>query len=185
MKHFHFLFFAGFIIVSMTAADVTARSYKKVDSQGIANMIFASAPIGKGKEGRVRLKTRFTSRDKIYARSYFPRAIGRFSRGEKCHVHLWLDGKVVWRGVYSGRTLPNSSWDQIQLYIKKTGDDDFKGGMSRALGRASSGSHQVQIVILRDKLMKYKYIKKGNRVTKEPVYKPVYLSKGKFTYIAQ
>ncbi len=184
MKPRHFLVIAV-TVLSVIAADVMAGSKKVIDSKGIANMIFASKGISKGREDSAQLKTSFTSRDKIFARCYFPRAIGRFSRGEKLHLHLYLDGKVIWRGTYSGRTLPNAKWDQIQLYIRNTGDDDFNGRMSRALDRASSGSHKVMFVLLRDKFMKYKKVVKGNRVTKERVYKPVYLSKGIFNYVVK
>lgn len=183
MKRIYFLPIAILSLLCVRTEDASAKKFKKVDSKGIANMIFASRGIKKGKEKRVKLKKKFTSKDKIFARAYFPRKIGRFRRGEKCHVHIWLDGKVVWRGTYSGRSLPNASWDQIQLYIRNTKDDDFKGKMSRALQRASTGKHKVKIVIMRDKFIKYKYVKKGKRVTKRPVYKPVYLSKGTFSYV--
>jgi len=182
MKRSYFLFITGICILTLAGADLFAKSYKKVDSAKTANMIFASSAIGKGKESSVTLKDSFTSSESIYARCYFPKAIGRFDKGEKCHLHLWVDGKVIWRGVYSGRTLPDASWDQIQIYIRNTGENDFNGAISNALDTVSSGSHEVQFIILRDKFMKYKYIKDGKSVTKEPVYKPVYLSKGKFNY---
>jgi len=185
MKRKQLLFAAALCALCIISEDAWAKKFKKVDSKGIANMIFASRGIGKGKEKSVTLKDSFTSGDKIYARAYFPRKVGRFKRGESCHVHIWVDGKVVWRGSYSGKSLPNASWDQIQLYIHNTGDDDFKGGMSRALKGLSSGKHKVMVTVVRDKFMKYKYVKAGKGVTKKPIYKPVYLSKGTFTYVAK
>ena len=180
-----------YIFVSVVCVAVAAggmlfgKSLKKVDNKGIANIVFASSAIEKGKESSAQLKTSFTSGDKIFARCYFPKAVGNFKNGETCHIHLWVDGKVIWNGEYTGRALPEPSWDQIQVYIRNTGDDDFRGAISNALDTVSSGSHEVQVVVLRDKFMKYKKVIKGNSVTKEPVYQPVYLSKGTFTYTAE
>lgn len=185
MKRGHVILVIGITMVSIATAGLVAQSTKKIDSEGIANMIFASAAIGKGQEGSAALKDSFTSGDAIYARCYFPGAIGAFSRGEKCHLHLWIDGKVAWRGVYSGASLPDRTWDQIQIYIRNTGEDDFRGAISNALDGLAAGDHEVQFVIVRDKFLKYKVVKKGAQVTQEPVYQPVNLSKGKFTYTVQ
>ncbi len=182
MKSKLFPFLSGALIFAALILAVTfLQAQRKIDSKGIGNMIFASTSISKGQESRVQLKTNFTPSDKIYARGYFPGPVGAFSRGEQMHVHLYVDGKVAWRGTYG--TPPNASWDQMSLYMRRTGDDDFKGGMSRALDTVTSGSHEVMVMFVRDKFLKYKEVIKGNSVTKEPVYAPVNLSKGKFTFV--
>lgn len=185
MKRSVFLFIVLLSVFSIAASAIFAGSLKKIDTKGIANIVFSSSAIEKGKENPAAMKTVFTSGDKIFARCYFPRAVGSFKNGETCHVHLWVDGKVIWHGEYSGRALPEPSWDQIQIYVRNTGDDDFRGAISNALDTVSPGSHEVQVVVLRDKFMKYKKVIKGSSVTKEPVYQPVYLSKGTFNYTAE
>lgn len=170
------------MIASIVAVDVMAQSTKEVDAQGVANIIFASSAIGKGQEKSAVLKDKFNSEDKIFARCYFPGPIGNFKKGEEAHIHLWLNGKVVWTGTYSGKGLPEPSWDQIQVYIRNTGDDDFRGAISNALATAPSGENKVQILILRDKYVRNKLVKKGNSVIEEPVFQPINLSKGSFTY---
>lgn len=169
-------------LIMMSHAEVDARQgFKTINDKGQANFIFASQAIGKGKEHTVTLKTGFTPTDKIYARGYFPGAVGSFNDGEKMHVHMWADGKRIGNWTYGSP--PNARWDQMSLYLRNTGDDDFNGGMSRALDRLGSGSHTVKFYFVRDKFLKYKLVKKGNSVRKEPVYKPVYLTAGEFTYV--
>jgi hypothetical protein len=185
MKRTMVLLTAGLCLVCFQGEQASARKYKKVDSKGIANMVFASKPIPKNKERTVKIKKKFTPQDKIYARAYFPRAIGRFKRGEELNIRIWLDGKVIWRGGYSGRSLPNPGWKQMQIWIRNTKDDAFRGKMGRALDRATSGTHRVTITLVRDKFLKYKYVKTRRGVKKKPIYKPVVISKGTFKYVVK
>lgn len=185
MKRAMMMMCAGLCLTHSHGEGALARKYKKVDSKGIANMVFASKPIPKGKERTVEIKKKFTPKDKIYARAYFPKAIGRFRRGEELNIRIWLDGKVIWRGAYSGRTLPKRRWKQMQIWIRNTKGDDFSGGMRKALDRATSGKHRVMITLVREKFIKYKYVKTRRGVKKKPVYKPVVISKGTFEYVVK
>ena len=168
-------FIAGMIVQS---GELHARrGYKKI-VKGVGNTIFASRPIGLGKEHTVKLKTTFTSRQKIYSRAYFPGMVGRFSRGEKLHTDMWIDGKHKTRVVW--KRAPKSSWKQTQNYIYRTGDDDFK---KNPLKRLRRGTYKVMIVTSRTKYTGTEKVFKNGRWTRKKVYKMIYLSKGKFTYI--
>ena len=93
---------------------------------------------------------------------------------------MWINGKFKKRVAWSGKYVPDAHWMQTQTYIYKTGDDDFK---NNPLKNLSSGKYTIMILLSRSKYMGTKKVFKNGAWRKEKIYKPVNLSKGKFTFI--
>ena len=159
-----------------------AQSMKKVNAAGEANFIFSSAAIEKGKENQARLKDTFTSNDKIFGRGYFPKALGKLSNGEEFFQWLYIDGKLTVKGALVD---VNPTWDQMQVWLYNTGEDDFST-MSDALRRLSKGSHKVKVAFVRTVYTgSRKDFNDQGKLVEIKQYKPVNYTVGEFTFIAQ
>ncbi len=168
------------LLILMFSTAVFANAYKKINNQGEANIIFASTAIEKGQEAKAKLKDTFTSDEKIFGRAYFPKAIGKFSNGEEMYQNLWIDGKFAVKGPLVDM---DSTWDQMQIWLYKTGEDDFKM-MVQALNNLPKGKHEVAIYLMRTKFTGTKWVINDNGESeKKNQYSAVNLSAGKFTFI--
>ncbi len=172
----------GFLMILLLSSVVCANAYKKINEQGEANIIFASTPIELHQEAKAKLKDTFTSNEKIFGRAYFPKAIGKFSNGEEMYENLWIDGKFMVKGPLVDM---DPTWDQMQVWLYNTGEDDFKM-MTQALDNLSKGKHEVAIYLMRTKYTGTKKVLNDQGVWEnKKQYSAVNLSAGKFTFIVK
>jgi hypothetical protein len=163
-------------ILSLGSAVCFAQesTYKQISDDGIANVVFANKSISKGEEVNSDLKTSFGADETIYARVYFPKTISSYglSSDEKIIVIAYADNKQVDR-VY---ITPTSTWNQMQVYVMNTGDDDFSR-LANELYYMDSGEHTLTISV---GLQRYGYmetvIKDDGTITEQKVDKVVVIS---------
>jgi len=171
------------IIFALTGMMLTAQtSYKKIDSDGIANIVFASKAISKGAEASAGLKTEFKPGEAIYARCYFPQAFGKYNArtDEEFVVDVWINGRFAERKVWQH---PEKDWDQIQMYVANTGDDHFKE-LSSKLEFLDDGENTIMITVGLERYMHTKdVIQDDGSIRKEKVFKLQIISKGKFVIV--
>lgn len=141
--------------------DVVGHKYKKFHEEEYSNTIFSNEQIEVGKEDKTLIADIFTKPDKVYARSYFPKPVGKIS-GKDFYHELWIDKKLIKTTYFSNPPDPN--WDQIQIWIS---EDEYKD----ELAALESGSHEVIIWVLKNV-----YVRVKNEWRKKR------LSVGKFTY---
>ncbi len=172
---------AVFLLAAASLAAAAQGQYRKV-TDGKGNMIFSTKRIALNQEASVPLKTEFKLGEPIFARAYFPGPFGAVKQGEEYFVDIWIDGNHAQRIKY--KNPPDPSWDTIQVLIANTGSDEARADLFSGL---SKGGHQVAIYCGKEDFMKTKAVAKktndGVQVSKEQVYKPVYLSEGKFTLV--
>ncbi len=168
-----------FIILSLICFGIVgsfaqSSTFKKINDDGIANLIFANKSISKGEENTYNLKAEFSADETIYARAYFPQEISTYglAANEKIIVVAYVDGKQVDR-VY---ITPKPEWDQMQVYVMNTGDDDFSR-LASELYYMDSGTHTLTISV---GLQRYGYmetvVKDDGTITKQKVDKVVVIS---------
>ncbi len=171
----------GILICSVILFSGVAEAqnqYRKIDEEGIANVVFANKSIEKGKEAQAGIKTSFKSDEAIYARCYFPQQFGKYNArsDEQFVVDVWVNGRFVERKRW---THPDADWDQILVYVANTGDDDFKE-LSSKLQFLDEGENTLQISVGLERYMHTKdVIQDDGSIKKEDVFKLEIISKGK------
>jgi hypothetical protein len=157
-------------------------AYRVIDDEGIANVVFANNTISKGMEKHANLKTKFLSDESIYARCYFPAPFEHYDAKAKEDfvVDLYVDGRFVER---KKMLHPDADWDQIQMYLLNTGDDDFKR-LESYISSLDSGNHSLLITVGLERFMHQKeIIKSDGTIVKEDVFNLQIISKGSITII--
>jgi hypothetical protein len=151
--------------------------YRKIDADGAANIIFANKAIEKGKESSYELKSSFNSNEAIFCRCYFPKKYGDYKPrdDEEFVVDLWFNNKFLQRKVWQK---PDAEWDQIQVYLLNTGDDDIKS-FDQAISSAGSGTYKVRVLVGISRYQGTKdVIQPNGSIVKEKVFTMEYISKG-------
>jgi hypothetical protein len=171
------------IIFTLSGMMLTAQSsYKKIDADGIANIVFANKTISKGAEASAGLKTIFQPGEAIYARCYFPQAFGKYNArtDEEFVVDVWINGRFVERKLWKH---PENDWDQIQVYVANTGDDDFKELASK-LEFLDEGENTIMVTVGLERYMQTKdVIGDDGSIRKEKVFTLQILSKATFVIV--
>ena len=171
------------IIFALTGMMLSAQTtYKKIDADGIANIVFASKSISKGAEASAGLKTVFKPGEAIYARCYFPQAFGKYNArtDEEFVVDVWINGRFVERKLWKH---PEKDWDQILVYVANTGDDDFKELASK-LDFLDEGENTIMVTVGLERYMHTKdVIQDDGSIKKEKVFSLQILSKGTFVIV--
>ncbi|MBN1802981.1 MAG: hypothetical protein JW891_15840 [Candidatus Lokiarchaeota archaeon] len=157
--------------------DFDGHPYKKIHEENYCNTIFSTEPIELGKEKSSVIKDRFKKPEKIYARCYFPGAVGKV--GDKKFRHeLWIDGKLAKMIFF--KNPPEPDWDTIQVWVS---EDEYKSEISEL----SSGEHEVLLWVIKEEFGGTEVVSEkdssGNIVQKEKeIWIPKRLSKGKIIY---
>ena len=166
-------------------ANAQSSKFMSLNKDGTGNIVFSTTVIKKNEEGSSTLATKFSSGDSIYARAYFPKAIGAFTGEEEGFIDLWVDGKHEKRLNFSNKDVAADK-DQMLIYVYNTKDykPDFK---SEVWDGISAGEHRVKLVVGRTK-----FLRKGATaefqgdkivVKRDDPHAPVYLSDSNFTFI--
>ncbi|MBN2728696.1 MAG: hypothetical protein JXR53_05680 [Bacteroidales bacterium] len=166
------------IIFTMSVS--AQNSYRQLDADGIANMVFANDAIEKNMEANYNLKTDFDGDESVYARVYFPKAFGSYSikSNEQFMVDVYVDGRFVQRKIWAN---PDSDWDQIQVYVLNTGDDDFSR-LSSHVETLDIGDHSVLVSVGIERYQKTKdIIQEDGSIERKDVFLMETISKGTFT----
>ncbi len=165
-------------------ANAQISAYRVIDKDGIANIVFANNTISKGMEKNANLKTKFNSNESIYARCYFPAPFEHYKAltKENFVVDLYIDGRFVER---KNMLHPDADWDQIQMYLFNTGDDDFNR-LESHVSSLDIGSHSLLITIGIERFVGQKEIVKADgTIFKEDVFNLQILSKGSITIVIE
>jgi len=155
-------------------------SFKTTDAKGICNIVFASQPIEKGKEIECGIKSGFSQGEAVYSRCYFPHNFGMFNarEDEQFVVDLFIDKKFARRITWKH---PDNDWDQIQVYVVNTGDDDFTD-LSTHIHSLESGTHTILLTVGLERYMHTKEIVHADdSITKEDMFTLQVISKGEFS----
>ena len=179
----------SFIAMSVLAISAHAAdgSFKKMNKDGSANMVFATTNIKKGEEAKAALKTKFTSDDSIYARAYFGTKMGQLQGEEEGFMDIWIDGKHRKRLAFTNKDIP-ADRDQTLIYVYNTKDypPDFKADVWDEL---DPGEHKVKLVVGKTKFMRkgLSVTDQGDRyaIKRDDVHKAVYLSDADFVFVKQ
>ena len=158
------------------------EKFRVVNEKGIANMVFATIPIEKGKEGSISLQSSFKSNESIYARCYFAKPFGQYKvrTDAKYVVDVYLDGKFVERKTQGH---PEPTWQQVQVYVLNTGDDDFRN-LETAILNAENGSHKLKLSIGVERYLKTKeVVNSDGKIVNEKVFTMDYISDGEITLV--
>ena len=129
-------------------------------------MIFASSPIPLRHEQAVTLQTEFSVPDPVYARAYFPVALGALVAGELWH-ELWINGELVKRYFYE--TLPEADWTQVQIWLSSE-------VYQAEFAALTAGQHQVEIRL-------YKLGPVDQAAGDGAVRPAIAVSRGEFSYL--
>lgn len=182
----HRLFLTAFAILGLASA-VWAQSseFRVIGSNGEGNVVFSTTKIEKGKEQSVTMATKFTSKDPIWARAYFPAEIGELEGEAEGFIDIWIDGSHAKRMSFTNKTVA-ADHDQTSIYIHNTGSDDFKADVWSGL---TPGEHRVKVVVGKTELVaeKVKLDVEGDDVVakRDDAYKAVYLAESEFTYVEE
>jgi hypothetical protein len=155
-------------------------SLKTTDAKGICNIVFASQPIEKGKESECKIKNEFSHGEAVYSRCFFPHNFGKFNArdDEQFVVDLFIDKKFTRRITWKH---PDNDWDQIQIYLINTGDDDFTD-LSSHLHTLERGIHTILVTVGLERYMHTKEIVNADgNITKEDMFTLQVISKGEFS----
>ncbi len=176
------IFALSMLALSANAAD---GSFKKMNKDGSANMVFATTNIKKGEEGKAVLKTQFTSDDSIYARAYFGTKMGQLQGEEEGFIDIWIDGTHRKRLGFTNKDVA-ADRDQTLIYVYNTKDykPDFKDDVWDEL---DAGTHKVKLVVGKTKFMRegVSVTDQGDRyaIKRDDVHKAVYLSDADFVFV--
>ena len=72
-------------------SNAQSSKFMTLNKDGTGNIVFSKTLIKKNEESKNTLVTKFTSGDSIYARAYFPKAIGAFTGEEEGFIDMWVD----------------------------------------------------------------------------------------------
>lgn len=168
------------VVLLLSGVALCAEPYLKL-TNGMGNMIFSDKRIGLHKEKEAKLAATFRQGDTIFGRVYFPRAFGRLQHGEAAYLTMYVNDRFAGR-IKLGAIEPR--WETMQIEVCNT---NTSADFTRQLNELSSGTYKVVLNVMREGYMKDKYVGKsvdgGVQVSKQQVYKPVYLSKGGFSFI--
>ncbi len=169
-------------VACSTIAFAKASTFMKMNKNGSANILFSDTKIEKGKESQVKLKSKFTDSEVIWARAYFPKEFGTLEGEAEGFIDLWIDGKHVKRLNFSNKDVPAGN-DQMMIYVHNTGSDDFSDDIWSGI---EAGEHKIKLVVGKTEFLKAKVVLdvEGDDLVakKDDAYKAVYLSESDFTY---
>jgi len=158
-------------------------TYRVVNEEGVGNVIFANVAIPKSQENTVTMVEKVKEGSVIFARAYFPKTISNYQLkpDENIIVQAFVDNKSVDRAYIK----PNIEWDQIQVYVCNTGDDDFSK-LASELYYLDEGEHTLCIKVgLQVFSHKETVIREDGSIVEESIDKIIPLSEGKITIIVE
>jgi len=156
----------GSIPATETAAEPLGSDPAPTSDTVWGVMIFASSPIPLRHEQAVTLQTEFSVPDPVYARAYFPVALGALVAGELWH-ELWINGELVKRYFYE--TLPEADWTQVQIWLSSE-------VYQAEFAALTAGQHQVEIRL-------YKLGPVDQAAGDGAVRPAIAVSRGEFSYL--
>lgn len=168
----------------MFSFGIMVYAQKKLNSNGTGNIVFSTSKIVKGDEAKIKMKTKFSADEVIWARAYFPKSFGKLEGDEaEAFMDIWIDGKHVKRSTFPADSFKPET-DQTLIYVHNTGNDDFKDDVWSDL---SAGEHKVKIVLGKTQFLKagVSLELQGEKIVAkdDDSYIAVYLSESDFTYV--
>ncbi|HNQ68899.1 MAG TPA: hypothetical protein PKN32_11005 [Bacteroidales bacterium] len=176
------------LVIALTVLgyhQISAQSstYRVIDDEGVGNVIFANVAIPKSQENTVTIVDKVNQNSTIYARAYFPKTISSYQLkpDESIIVQVFVDNRAIDRAY----VMPKLEWDQMQVYVFNTVDDDFYS-LSNAINYLDEGEHTLCIKVgLQVFSHKEKVIRDDGSIVEESIDKIIPISEGKLTIIVE
>lgn len=182
MKKKKFILVFICILFAGKFCEAQISKYRTIDEDGIANTVFSNNAIALGREADHNLKSVFNSTESIYTRCYFPKAFGNYNvlSKEQFVIDVWVNGRFVER---KNMLNPDADWDQIQVYLLNTGDDDFNR-LSGHIQGLTSGEHTLMLSVGVERFLDTKkVVNDDGRIIEEDIFNLLVLSKGEIKII--